>query len=527
MEKLKKNQMSGITLIALVVTIIVLLILAGISIQMLSGDNGILTRAGDAKTMTDEAQIREKIQLAYHSALTGGKGSYTKESLEEELENEFGENNYNVDDSSNENWILTAQGQSITIPAGKTAGQQVSNEEAPTAPTGIRVRSIGGTKATAKATGGTVNSGNVLYKYSIDDGETWSDAIASGQSYTMTNLLKSTEYTIISKTVDSSGNESEAIEAGVKFYTDNTDYDGNIGRYVHYNVNLGIDGNWDEEDDGIDDDWVVFYEDDTNGYTYLIAADYIPNVNSALDAAKTKTGLKAGTGDYATYNVYQGSIGSLRSTVLDELAQRRYKLSWNGKIRTDKLKHKATLALLDTEKWSSFVLKKTENGEEEPYNANITAVGGPTVDLWVASWIQRGYTTLYLAKDDSNEAEADQTSNAYKYGSGYCIGVETNPTSTYVDTSSLTKTGYNSSDASKNNSVYFPHTVQYKYCNGYWLASPSANNPYNVVGVSYTGFVSSGQFHRQDYNGLRPVVALPTSILGADESSGLEIYFVN
>ena len=82
MKKLNKNQMSGITLIALVVTIIVLLILAGISIQMLSGDNGILTRAGDAKTMTDEAQIREKIQLAYHSALTGGKGSYTKENLE-------------------------------------------------------------------------------------------------------------------------------------------------------------------------------------------------------------------------------------------------------------------------------------------------------------------------------------------------------------------------------------------------------------------------------------------------------------
>ena len=129
MKKLKKNQMSGITLIALVVTIIVLLILAGISIQMLTGDNGILTRAGDAKTMTDEAQIREKIQLAYHSALTGWKGSYTKESLEEELENAFGENNYNVDDSSNENWILTAQGQSITIPAGikeKTLVQKIT-----------------------------------------------------------------------------------------------------------------------------------------------------------------------------------------------------------------------------------------------------------------------------------------------------------------------------------------------------------------------------------------------------------------
>lgn len=42
-EKFKRNK--GITLIVLVVTIIVLLILAGISINMLTGQNGILNRA--------------------------------------------------------------------------------------------------------------------------------------------------------------------------------------------------------------------------------------------------------------------------------------------------------------------------------------------------------------------------------------------------------------------------------------------------------------------------------------------------
>ena len=113
--KLKK----GITLIALVITIIVLLILAGISISMLSGDNGILQKATDVKTNSNNAQIKERLQLAYHSALTGGQGSYTKDNLEEELEKEFGENNYNVDDSDNTNWILSAKGQDVTIPAGK------------------------------------------------------------------------------------------------------------------------------------------------------------------------------------------------------------------------------------------------------------------------------------------------------------------------------------------------------------------------------------------------------------------------
>jgi len=120
MEKLKKQKFKrrgGITLIALVVTIIVMLILAAISIIMLTGDNSILKRAVDAKENTEKSQIEERIKLAYHSALTEGKGSYTKESLEEELEKEF-ENDYSVDDSDNSNWILTAKGQSVTIPAG-------------------------------------------------------------------------------------------------------------------------------------------------------------------------------------------------------------------------------------------------------------------------------------------------------------------------------------------------------------------------------------------------------------------------
>ena len=44
-----KKSMKGITLIALVITIIVLLILAGVSIATLTGENGILTRAQEAK----------------------------------------------------------------------------------------------------------------------------------------------------------------------------------------------------------------------------------------------------------------------------------------------------------------------------------------------------------------------------------------------------------------------------------------------------------------------------------------------
>lgn len=53
----------GITLISLVVTIIVLLILAGISISILTGNNGVLNKASDAKIMTELSKYKEELDL--------------------------------------------------------------------------------------------------------------------------------------------------------------------------------------------------------------------------------------------------------------------------------------------------------------------------------------------------------------------------------------------------------------------------------------------------------------------------------
>ena len=66
MKTFKKKSMqdrNGITLIALVITIIVLLILAGVSISMLNGENGILQRANDATGASKVAEEKEQIQL--------------------------------------------------------------------------------------------------------------------------------------------------------------------------------------------------------------------------------------------------------------------------------------------------------------------------------------------------------------------------------------------------------------------------------------------------------------------------------
>ena len=64
-----KNQ-RGITLIALVITIIVLLILAGVSIAMLTGDNGILSNATRAVAENNIAEDKESAALDLNAAYT-------------------------------------------------------------------------------------------------------------------------------------------------------------------------------------------------------------------------------------------------------------------------------------------------------------------------------------------------------------------------------------------------------------------------------------------------------------------------
>ncbi len=85
---MKNNK--GITLIALVITIIVLLILAGVSIAMLTGQNGILTQANTAKVNTSKAEAEEAIKLGLNEILankmdptyTGSQNVFNQSNIE-------------------------------------------------------------------------------------------------------------------------------------------------------------------------------------------------------------------------------------------------------------------------------------------------------------------------------------------------------------------------------------------------------------------------------------------------------------
>ena len=83
--KLNLKERNGITLIALVITIIVLLILAGVVIATLTGDNGILGKAKTAKTTNDEEKAKEQIKIAVMGSY-GDDGKLNYEDLKKNLE---------------------------------------------------------------------------------------------------------------------------------------------------------------------------------------------------------------------------------------------------------------------------------------------------------------------------------------------------------------------------------------------------------------------------------------------------------
>ena len=108
---MKKNN--GMTLVALVVSIIVLLILAGVSIAMLTGKNGLITKAISAKEKTEQAETDEKDKLAktnetIEKYVTNRDGSITidsnklNEMIEEKVKEQY---TYSTEEKKVGKWI--------------------------------------------------------------------------------------------------------------------------------------------------------------------------------------------------------------------------------------------------------------------------------------------------------------------------------------------------------------------------------------------------------------------------------------
>ena len=130
-EKNIVKKQTGITLIALVITIIVLLILAGVSIATLTGNNGILTQANQAKENNNSAAAKEKVQVEALGSIDKS-GKFNESTFEENVTKNI--KGSTVKKSGN-SLIVTVDGYDVTVDAttGEVTGVAKANGETPSA----------------------------------------------------------------------------------------------------------------------------------------------------------------------------------------------------------------------------------------------------------------------------------------------------------------------------------------------------------------------------------------------------------
>ena len=153
-KNMRTEKTRGITLISLVITIIILLILAGVTLNLTLGDRGIITQAQQAKEAHEIATIKENIKLDILNKELEKEGeSLTKEELEE-----IAENHGELQEDGNT--IITDDGYEINIDEIYKPGEGTS--------------------------GGVIATGNAT-EADVLEGKTFSNSSGTGLSGTMTN----------------------------------------------------------------------------------------------------------------------------------------------------------------------------------------------------------------------------------------------------------------------------------------------------------------------------------------------------
>ena len=229
-------------------------------------------------------------------------------------------------------------------------------------------------------------------------------------------------------------------------------------------------------------DWSVFYEE--GNYVYLIASN-------VLTEAQIPTIPEATKGAYNGYGILKWlsapAVQEMRSNSIFKAQWSNYAANINGKCVS---------ALLNTDNWTAFATPS----DTTLTNKVVGAIGSPTAEMFAASWSAKN-TTALLTMTNKNSSGTEST-NGYYYNYNGSIAE------------------YHSGLTTTENELYFP-----KY-NGnttyYWLASPSARYAGYLCYVSSDGGVAS-----DDYNyaisGLRPVVCLKSDIPATVTANGIDI----
>ena len=200
--KLKNSK--GITLVALVITIVIIIILSTIAYNFTFGENGLITRAQQAAEMSEVSRILEQLEMAKGSAYIDGQGEIDPDHYFDILEEEeiINDKETDVVDNGDGTYDVTTEGDrvfEITLtPDGDLDIEYVGNNDEPRI-SGINVTEKTDSSISVEVITKNVDGGEYTYSYKkTEEGEeTWQEAGSSSDStFTFSGLDNNTSYDI-------------------------------------------------------------------------------------------------------------------------------------------------------------------------------------------------------------------------------------------------------------------------------------------------------------------------------------------
>ena len=202
-NKYRHNE-QGITLIALVITIVIIIILSTIAINFTFGENGLITRAQQAAEMSEVSRILEQLEMAKGSAYIDGAGEIDPDHYFDILEEEgiINDKETDVVDNGDGTYDVTTEGDrvfEVTLePNGDLDIEYIGKNNEP------RISSINVTDKTENSISVEVVTKNIenaeytySYKKTEEGEETWQEAGKSNtNTFTFSSLENNTSYDI-------------------------------------------------------------------------------------------------------------------------------------------------------------------------------------------------------------------------------------------------------------------------------------------------------------------------------------------
>ncbi len=554
-------QNNAITLIALIITIIVLLILAGVTLNMVMGDSGIFSKANQAKNKTEVAQYEEELRMCVleiqadeaTNGTTFGIDTIRKNLVEkvkelentEEIEITSPEGNATIE-GTYKGYEYKIDEKYVVHIGDKATGIILTTSFEPKGWTNqnvtatIIIKSNNGINKVEPDEG--IKNGNneyIITKENITENTSFEYTVTDGQGNTQTK-------TAVINTIDKNPPAdftitAENTEEGLKITGDTTDAESGIDRYEYYV----------KKSDG------EYKAYDSNPITGLASGTY-----SVYAIAYDKAGNKKQSTNIVENVKISRTYSDVTAQMVAEHPETYYGLkvtnytSQNGQndwrifysdgtqiflitgdyINTTETNRINSATGMTTSKYSAYWATNSVPAFQTVDSTTLTRFKATEYALQSGINNSKCVSTLLndnnwsTYKDSENKAEkaigsptvemwmdswnarypksSDQiyrkasTSTSYP---GYYVGTSQDPTTTYIDSSVMNaKEGYN-------NKLYYPHRSSYNGTYGYWLASPSAFGSDRVLSVDCNGFVGGNYFYNS-YLGVRPVVSLNSGI---------------